>query len=69
MGYPFISQEVLLFFLMNANLTVAPFTNVAPHVYVCTLVGYADSVMINNFVGLELNHTSRIISEHYHGDE
>lgn len=40
-----------------------------PNVYVCTLVGYADSVMINNFVGLELNHTSRIISEHCHGDK
>ena len=33
------------------------------------LGGYADSVMINNFMGLELTHTSRIISEHCHGDE
>ena len=39
---------------MNANRTVAPFTNVAPNVYACTVVGYANSVMINNFRGLAM---------------
>lgn len=66
-----ISQAVLLFFEMNANQTVAAFTNgaVMRRMYVGALVGYAGSVVINNLMGLELTRTSRIVSECCHGDE